>query len=101
MHRNELEWQVLKTRETILGHLQQEPPFPGSEEDKRTEPVVEIQRTWYVLRMGSDLKETKDGPLSKMILSLLRIDPTQQSCDECRRAQFHSSWTRVETLPIT
>jgi hypothetical protein len=69
-----------------LWALQQEPLFPGSEGDKRAELVVEIQRTCYVLRMGSDLKESRDGPLSIMILSLLRLDPTQQSCDDCRRA---------------
>ena len=67
-----------------LWALEIEPPFPGQDGDKRAELVVEIQRACYVLRTGSSMEP--QGPIAEMVLTLLRLDPTEQRCEDCRRA---------------
>lgn len=65
--------------------LEQEPRFPGGDDDKRAELVVEIIRVCYVLRVVS-VGLADDDPLSRMLLALLRLDPAQPRCEESRRS---------------
>jgi hypothetical protein len=67
-----------------LWALEADPAFPGQVDDKRAELVVEILRACYVMRLGSNLQA--EGPLAVMILSLLRLDPSDPRCRDCRRA---------------
>jgi hypothetical protein len=72
-------------RDIIVWALGSEPAFPGNEEDLRGELIVEILRTFYVLRMGTQLTSpATDERLSHVVISLLQLDLDQERCYECQ-----------------
>jgi hypothetical protein len=57
----------------LLWCIQSEPPYPGTEEDKRVELVDEILAYFYATKAGAAISESSQS--GKVILDLLKLAP--------------------------